>query len=317
MKVYDSDNGHNTKTEEKLKKMTTEPVEKLVLSLAAPAVLSMLITTIYNMADTYYAGKINSESIAAVGVVYSFMSILQAFGFLYGHGSGNFLSKILGMNKIKEAENMAGIGVLFSLSTGILAAAITLIFQKNIAYILGANENILEEITSYLKMLAFGIPFIMCGLTINNIFRFQGNSFYGMIGIILGGLLNIILDPIFMFMFNMGIKGAGLATSISQMISFFFLLYLNGRCGNVKLSIFNLKISSKLVKFLYMGGAPNFARQTIGALAVFILNWMAISYGETAVAAFTVVNKIVMFLGAAMIGFGQGFQPVCGYNFGA
>lgn len=302
---------------EKFEKMTQEPVEKLILSLAVPTIMSMLITTIYNTADTYFAGKIGADSIAAVGIVYSFMSIVQAFGFLYGHGSGNFMSKVLGAQKIEEAENMAGLGVLFSMSTGIVISICTIIFSDNIASALGGNEVIKPQIIEYLRMLSLGIPFIMCGLTINNQFRFQGNALYGMIGITTGGILNIILDPVFMFLFNMGIKGAGAATSVSQIISFLFLLYLNKRCGNVKLKVNNLKYSAKIIKLLYLGGTPNFARQTIAALAVLLLNHAAINYGETAIAGFTVVNRVTMLLGAAMIGFGQGFQPVCGYNYGA
>lgn len=302
---------------EKFEKMTQEPVEKLILSLAVPTIMSMLITTIYNTADTYFAGKIGADSIAAVGIVYSFMSIIQAFGFLYGHGSGNFMSKVLGAQKIEEAENMAGLGVLFSMSTGIVISICTVIFSDNIASVLGGNEVIKPQIIEYLRMLSLGIPFIMCGLTLNNQFRFQGNALYGMIGITTGGILNIILDPVFMFLFNMGIKGAGAATSVSQIISFLFLLYLNKRCGNVKLKVTNLKYSSKIIKLLYLGGTPNFARQTIAALSVLLLNIAAINYCQTAIAAFTVVNRVTMFLGAAMIGFGQGFQPVCGYNYGA
>ena len=164
---------------EKFEKMTQEPVEKLILSLAVPTIMSMLITTIYNTADTYFAGKIGADSIAAVGIVYSFMSIIQAFGFLYGHGSGNFMSKVLGAQKIEEAENMAGLGVLFSMSTGIVISICTVIFSDNIASVLGGNEVIKPQIIEYLRMLSLGIPFIMCGLTLNNQFRFQGNALYG------------------------------------------------------------------------------------------------------------------------------------------
>ena len=302
---------------DQFEKMTKQPVEKLICSLAVPTIISMLITTIYNTADTYFAGKIGANAIAAIGIAYSFMSVIQAFGFLYGHGSGNYVSKVLGKQNIKEAENMAGIGIVFSMCTGIIIAILTFAFAQNICIVLGANEMVKNDIVSYLQMLSFGIPFIMCGLTLNNLFRFQGNALYGMIGIGFGGILNIILDPIFMFGFQLGVKGAGVATSLSQLISFLFLMYLNKKCSNVKLSMFNLKYYRKLIKLLYFGGSPNFARQTIAAGAVMLLNNAAISYGESVVAAVTVVSRITMLLGAAMIGFGQGFQPVCGYNYGA
>ena len=295
--------------------MTQKPVEKLILSLAVPTIMSMMITTIYNTADTYFAGIINSNAIAAIGISYAFMSIIQSFGFLYGHGSGNYMSKVLGMQDIEKGEKMASIGIVFSLGTGILISLITFIFAGQIAFALGGTEAIKDDIVSYLRMLSIGIPFIMCGLTLNNQFRFQGNALYGMIGITVGGVLNIILDPIFMFVFNMGVMGAGLATSASQIISFILLLCLNDKCGNVKISVHSVKLSSQIIKLLYLGGMPNFARQTIAALAVILLNHAAVNYGETAIASFTVVNRITMLLGAAMIGFGQGFQPVCGYNY--
>lgn len=303
--------------DEKFEKMTKEPVEKLICFLAVPTIIGMLITTIYNTADTYFVGKISTTAIAAVGVVYSFMSIVQAFGFLYGHGSGNYMSKVLGERKRNEAENMAGMGLIFSLCTGVIIAVITFIFADQTAMILGGNENIKNDVVSYLRMIALGIPFIMAGLTLNNQFRFQGNALYGMMGIALGGVLNIILDPVFIFGFNLGVMGAGLSTSLSQFISFIFLLYLDKRCGNVKHKIRGIKYSAKLIKLLYFGGMPNFARQAIASVAVILLNNAAIAYGETAVASFTVVNRITMLVGASMIGFGQGFQPVCGYNYGA
>lgn len=309
---------HNIyKQNDKFEQMTKKPVEKLILSLALPTIISMLITTIYNTADTYFAGKINSNAIAAIGISYAFMSIVQSFGFLYGHGSGNYISKVLGEQNIEKGERMASIGIVFSLCTGVLIGIITFVFAENISFALGGTPSIKGDIVSYLRMLSFGIPFIMCGLTLNNQFRFQGNALCGMIGIIFGGILNIILDPIFMFTLNMGVKGAGLATSISQILSFFLLIHLNDKCGNVRLSIHNVKLSGKIIKLLYLGGTPNFARQTIAALAVLLLNHSAVNYGENAIASFTVVNRITMLFGASMIGFGQGFQPVCGYNYGA
>lgn len=183
--------------------------------------------------------------------------------------------------------------------------------------LLGGNDIIKNDIVSYLRIIALGIPFIMAGLTINNQFRFQGNALYGMMGIVLGGVLNIILDPVFIFVFNLGVMGAGLSTSLSQFISFIFLLYLNKRFGNVSHKINGIRYTSNLIKLLYFGGMPNFARQAIASVAVILLNNAAIAYGETAVASFTVVNRITMLVGASMIGFGQGFQPVCGYNYGA
>lgn len=301
----------------KFEKMTQAPVEKLICSLALPTIISMMISTIYNTADTYFAGKINTNAVAAIGIAYSFMSIIQAFGFWYGHGSGNFISRMLGKKNLEDAESMASLGLLFSICTGIIFAICTIIFGEYIAILLGGNELIKEDIVSYLKMLSFGIPFIMGGLTLNNQFRYQGNALLGMKGITVGGILNIILDPVFMFVLGFGVEGAGIATSISQFISFFLLLYLNKKCDNVKYSLRSIKYSISNVKTLYLGGLPNFAREAIASIAVLMLNQAVKGYGEVAIAAFTVINRIIMLFGAVMIGFGQGFQPVCAYNYGA
>ena len=298
-------------------KMTTKRVELLICKMAVPAIISMLITTVYNMADTYFVGKISGEAIAAVGVVYGFMSIIQAFGFLFGHGSGNYMSKMLGQQKNEEAATMAITGLACSMMIGVLLMVLSLCFSEQIAVFLGATKLIKADTASYLRALAFGSPFLSGGLTLNNQLRFEGKAFYGMLGIGLGGIINVILDPIMIFGLHMGVKGAGVATAFSQFLSFTFLLYLNKKGQGMPLLLKQCQFQKKIIVPLIGGGMPNFCRQAIAAIASILLNTAAGAYGEETIAAFAIVNRLVMMMGVVMIGFGQGFQPVCAYNYGA
>ncbi|MDD6656317.1 MAG: MATE family efflux transporter [Lachnospiraceae bacterium] len=303
--------------EEKRKYLTEAPVEKLVCKLAGPTILSMLITSFYNMADTFFVGKINTQATAAVGVVFSLMAIIQAVGFFFGHGSGNYISRKLGAKEIKEAEIMSAVGFFLALLSGIIIMVVCLIFIKPLSYALGSTETILPYTITYLSIILFGAPVMTSSLVLNNQMRFQGSAFYAMIGIVSGGILNIILDPILIFGCKLGIAGAALATTISQYISFFLLLILIRKGGNVPIRVRNFKLSFHYLKEVIRGGFPSLCRQGLASVATICLNHMAGFYGDAAIAGMSIVTRISMFANSALIGFGQGFQPVCGFNYGA
>ncbi|WMJ86938.1 MATE family efflux transporter [Anaerocolumna sp. MB42-C2] len=311
-------NKYKNKKEEQTKlPMETEPVHILILKMAVPTIISMLITTVYNMTDTFYVGKIGSEAVAAVGIVYSYMSIIQAFGFLFGHGSGNYIAHKLGQHKGREAENMAGTALLLSGIFGVVLGIFSYLFAGKIVRILGAVNGMTSNAAVYLQALSFGIPFIIVALMLNNQLRFQGKTLLGMIGIGMGGILNIAMAPLFIFVLNMKVEGAGIATSLCQLISFLLLFYIARKKSVVHITIKRLQINANLIKELLWGGMPNFTRQAIASFAMLCLNLSIIRYGEQVIAAFTIVNRWLMMTGAAMIGLGQGFQPVCAYNYGA
>lgn len=298
--------------------MTQSPIPALICKLAAPTILSMLTTSFYNMADTYFVGKLGSTSaVGAVGVVFSLMAIIQAFGFFFGHGSGNYMSRQLGMREIKKAEEMSCVGFISALIFGILLAVFGHIFLTPFAKLLGSTDTILPYSKTYMSIILFGAPWMCASLVLNNQLRYQGSAFYAMIGLVSGGIINIILDPIFIFALNMGISGAALATTISQFIS--FLLLLNGvqRGNNIRIRLKNFKPSIYYYKEMIAGGLPSLARNAIASVAAISLNSCAAQFGDVAVAAMSVVSRVTMFLNSAVIGFGQGFQPVCGYNYGA
>lgn len=303
--------------EEKYIQMTTTPIPKLVCSLAVPTIISMLITSFYNMADTFFVGKLDTQSTAAVGVVFSIMAIIQAVGFFFGHGSGNYISRMLGSKDEEEARIMAADGFFLAFFGGIVLMILGILFLHPLALVLGSTPTILPHTKSYLRVILFGTPFMTSSLVLNNQLRFQGRASFAMVGIVTGAVLNIVLDPILIFTFHLGVAGAAVATVTSQFVSFLLLLVIAQRKGSIIIQIKNLKVNFYYLKEIFRGGIPSLCRQGLASIAVMTLNHAAGNYGDAAIAGMSIVNRITMFANSALIGFGQGFQPVCGFNYGA
>ncbi|MFR5601666.1 MAG: MATE family efflux transporter [Lachnospiraceae bacterium] len=303
--------------EEKLRQMTEEPISKLIPSLAVPTIISMLVTSIYNMADTFFVSQIGTSASGAVGVIFSAMAMIQAIGFTLGMGSGNYISRSLGNRDEDTAERSAATAFFTALIIGILIAVFGLLYSRPLVKLLGATDTIAPYAMDYAKYILLGAPFMLSSFVLNNILRAQGNAFFSMIGITTGGILNMILDPILIFGFDMGIAGAAIATMVSQMISF-AILFL--RSISEKLSV---PEAEKFTPTLQMygeiihAGLPSFCRQSLASVATVVLNFAAGPYGDSAIAAMSIVSRFMMFVNSSLIGFGQGFQPVCGFNFGA
>lgn len=297
--------------------MTTTPVKKLVLKMAVPSIISMLVTAFYNMADTLFVGQISTQATGAIGVVFSYMAFIQAVAFFFGHGCGNFISRSLGAKKVREAEKMAATGFFSVLITGIIIGILGLIFMEALLFFLGATDTILPDAMEYIRYILIATPFIMGSFVLNNIMRLQGNANKAVIGIASGAVLNVVLDPILIFGAGLETAGAGIATAISQCVSFFLLLYLSGKGDGIKVKWKNFEIRWHNYVEIFAGGIPSLARQGLGSIATICLNNVAGAYGDSAIAAFSVVSRISIIFSSALIGFGQGFQPVCGFNYGA
>lgn len=297
--------------------LTSAPVHKVIRSMALPTIASMLITNLYNMADTFFVGQINTQSTAAVGVVFPVMSIIQAIGFFFGHGSGNYISRQLGARHAENARRMAATGFFYSVGFGCVLALAGLFLLTPLSLLLGSTPTILPYTEQYLGIILLGVPFMTGSLTLNNQMRFQGNASYAMYGILSGAVLNIGLDPLFIFVFDMGIAGAAWATLISQICSFALLLYMSSRNGNIAVSARHFTFSPAFLKEICLGGTPSLLRQGLGSLATILLNVAAGAYGDAAIAGMSIVNRISFFVYAAVIGLGQGFQPLCGFCYGA
>lgn len=308
----------------KFEYMTETPVPKLIKELAIPTVISMLVTGIYNTADTYFVGRIPDIAIqatAAVGIVFPVMAVIQAFGFLFGHGSGNFLSRMLGAGKKQEANEMATTGFVLAILIGVLAAVFGNIFIDGLIGLLVSSDvsaSTVEMTKSYAGIILFGAPFMMGQFVVNNQLRFQGSAVYAMIGLVSGAVINMVLDPLLILGFGMGIKGAAIATVVGQITSFFILLTGSRKGENIRVNIKNLKINSYYILQIINGGIPSLFRQGLAAIATTLLNRTAGDLGgDAAISGMSITTRVMMLLISALIGFGQGYQPVCSFNYGA
>ena len=308
----------NNRQDQKFHTMTEAPVAPLICKLAVPCIISMLVTAFYNMADTFFVGMMKSNAATgAVGVVFSLMAVIQAVGFFFGQGSGNYISRELGKKNYQEASNMAATGFFSSLVTGLVICIVGQIFLEPLAYLLGSTPTILPYTEAYLRVILLGAPWMTASLVLNNQLRFQGSASYAMVGIVSGAILNIALDPLLIFVFDLGVAGAGWATIISQFVSFCLLLRGCSKGSNINIRLRNVRVKWHYYKMIIRGGLPSLARQCLASVATICLNHAAQPYGDAAIAAMGVVQRITMFGYSAMLGFGQGFQPVCGFNYGA
>ena len=303
---------------EQFRKMTETPIPKLILSLAAPTILSMLITSIYNLADTFFVGQISTSASGAVGIVSSLMAILQALGFMLGHGSGSIISRSLGSQNTDAATRFASTSFFTALVFGGIITVAGLLTLPDFMMLLGSTETILPHACAYARYILLAAPIMMSSLVMNNILRYEGKASFAMIGLVTGGLLNIALDPLFIFGLGMGTAGAGLATALSQTISFCILLsmFLRGKT----VSQFRLSAVTREARDfgrILLGGAPSFGRQGLNSIGGMLLNLAARSYGDAAVAGMSIVSRIFMFIISVAIGVGQGLQPVASFNYGA
>ena len=304
--------------DKQFEKMTNTPIPKLVSSLAIPTIISMLITSIYNMADTYFVSQLGTSASAATGIVFSLMAIIQAIAFAIGIGSGSTISRRLGEQNKEEADILGSSGFVTSLVVGFILLVFGNIFIEPLMIILGSTETILPYSISYAKYILFAAPFMATSFILNNILRAEGKANLAMVGISIGGIINIILDPIFIFSFKLGISGAAIATATSQFISFIILFsfYLR-RKTIVQFSIKKISRNINTYFIILKNGMPSFFRQGLASIATVALNFNAGNYGDSAVAAMSIVGRICMVIFCVVIGYGQGYQPVVGYNYGA
>lgn len=312
------DNKDDNNVDKQYIKMTETKISKLITSLAVPTIISMLVTSIYNMADTYFVSKLGTSASGAVGIVFSLMAIIQAIGFTLGMGSGSLISRLLGAKREEKANEVGSTGFFLAILVGVLLAVFGLIFIDPLMKLLGSTNTILPYAKDYAGYILFGAPIMMASFVMNNILRSEGKANLAMIGIGTGGILNIILDPIFIFTFGLGISGAAIATILSQLISFFILLsHFISKRSEIKLHIRNFTREFETCSMIIKTGLPSLARQGLASIATVMLNVAAAGYGDAAVAAMSIVGKIFMFIYSIMIGFGQGYQPVLGFNYGA
>ena len=313
-------NSSNNKKELRRKAILNDDVLLLLVKTSIPTIIGMLVMVIYNLTDTFFVGILNNKSMtAAIGIVFSFMSFIQAIGFWFGYGSGNIMSKKIGENEEKEAEIISSIGILFAIVIGILIAILSWFFVLPLSKFIGgsASENLLNFTVEYLKVIIISIPFGLYSITLYNQLRLCGNVKDGMIGLLIGMAVNMVLDPVLMFVFKFGFIGAGYATLIGQITGCIVLTNLSGKNGNIAVDLKKARINKDRVYHILAGGMPNFSRQSITSIALILLNVVAAKYGDGVIAALTISSRILALAYMIMIGWGQGFQPICAMNYGA
>ena len=297
--------------------LTQAPVHRVIITMAIPTIISMLVTGLYNIADTFFVGKIDTQATAAVGVVFSLMFFVQAMGFFFGHGSGNYISRELGARRHENAINMASTGFFSSFLVGVIVLILGEIFLTPLSLMLGSTPTILPYTEDYMQVILLGAPFLTSSLTLNNQMRLQGNANFAMYGIVTGAILNVVLDPILIFTCGLGVSGAAWATVIGQAVSFVILFLMTRRGENIAIHFRNFSPSLQRYKEIFYGGSPSMMRQGLACIATMSLNLAAGAYGDSAIAAMSIVGRIAMLSFAVVIGLGQGFQPVCGFCYGA
>ena len=299
------------------RKMTQTPVARLIVRLGMPTTVSMLITSIYNMADTYFVGTLGESAQAATGILFALQSVIQGIAFMLGHGSGSLVAKALAKQDTEEASSYLSTAFFSGGIVGCVILALGMIFLTPFMRLLGSTETILPYAKDYGTWVLIACPFMICSLILNNNLRFEGKAFYAMFGLTTGGLLNILGDYLLVYVYDYGISGAGFATAVSQMISFCILLvmYLTKAQGKIRLSGISREI--KVYLTILSVGLPSLIRQCLTAISGSLLNNLTKPFGDAAIAAMSVVNRYSMFVMCVGLGIGQGFQPVAAFNYEA
>ncbi len=298
-------------------KMTQTPVSKLIVNLGIPTTISMLITNIYNMADTYFVGTIGESAQAATGVIFTVQAVMQGIAFMLGHGGGTFIARNLADKNIREASKYISTSFFTGGFLGLLILSLGLIFLEPLALFLGSTQTILPHAMDYGRCILCAAPFIICSFVLNNGLRYEGKAFYAMYGLTAGGILNIFGDYLLVMKLNMGVFGAGLATALSQMVSFFILLYMYVRMAQSRISIKAVSRDFRVYLSICRVGLPSLIRQGLTSVTTGLLNNVTKPFGDAAIAAMSVVNKYSSFLMCVGLGMGQGFQPVASFNYQA
>ena len=283
---------HTEKKHDQYYEMANAPISHIIPKLAAPTIVSMLISSIYNMADTFFVSQLGTSASGAVGVIFSAMSIIQALAFMIGMGSGNYMTRSLGAGKRELAEQIVSIAFFTGIIMGLVITVSATFNIHRVVLLLGATETIAPYAEAYAHYIFIAAPFMICSFIMNNLLR--------------------------IFTLDMGTAGAALATGLSQFISFCILLWMcNHQDSCISISIRKFRPKLAIYREVLYGGIPSLGRQGIASVATILMNFMCQPYGDAAIAAMSIVSRFMFFINSVIIGFGQGFQPVCSYCFGA
>lgn len=298
--------------------MTRSSVQPLIIKMAIPTIISMIVTAVYNIGDTFFVSQLGTSASGAVGVILPLMNIIQAIGFTIGMGSGSICSRVLGERDHDRANRIASSAFALALVLGVAFTFLGIAVVEPLVVTLGATETIKPYAVDYAKYIVLGAPVMTCSYVLNNLLRSQGKAKLAMFGIASGGIINLVLDPIFIFGFGLETAGAAIATVISQVIGFIILLVPFINSGSiVRINFRHMTMPIRDILFIIVNGLPSFCRQGLSSISTVLLNRAAAEYGDAAVAAMSIVGKVFMMVFAVGLGVGQGYMPVVGQNYGA
>ena len=298
-------------------KMTKTPLVKLIVSLGIPTTISMLVTSLYNMADTYFVGTLGESPQAATGILFTLQAIIQAVAFMLGQGSGTMVSKALADRDKEEASEYVSTGFFTGVFFGMAFSIVGLLFLTPLMRFLGSTETILPYAKQYGACVLLSCPVVMGSFVLNNNLRYEGKSLYSMIGLVSGGIINILLDYLLVMVFEFGVFGAGIATAASQTISFSILLFFFRKMGESKIRFSSMSRKANTYFTIMRVGFPALVRQGLASFSGGLLNNITRPYGDAAIAAMSVANRFSHFVMCVGLGIGQGYQPVAAFNYQA
>ena len=307
------------RSDDQHERMTQEPVSKLAISLAVPAIISMLITSVYNLVDTAFVGTLGTSASGATGVVFGFMAIIQAFGFMFGQGAGSIVARALGQQDERRASAHATLGVVAAFVSGLVIALLSAVQLDRVVRLLGSTPTIAPYAKTYISFILMAAPFMCSSFALNNVLRYEGKAALGTIGMGVGAVLNMVGDFVFMPVLGLGILGAGLSTALSEIVSWGVLMsmFLRGKTST-KLSLAALQRAKPVfLADIAATGFPSLLRQALNSITTVLLNSCCAVHGDAAVAGMSIVSRVVFFAFSIALGIGQGFQPVAGFNYGA
>ncbi|CAH2214860.1 MATE family efflux transporter [Tepidibacter aestuarii] len=305
--------------EQRAKMMGEADVRKVLTKLAIPGIIAMLINAVYNIVDTMFVGMLNNTSaIAAVSVVFPMFMLIAAIGQMFGVGAGSYISRLLGEKNKEQADKTTTTTFVTSIIFSFVFTVFSLMFLVPLLRAFGATDTIMLFAEDYAKILIIGSAFTIVNMVLNNMIRAEGNAKFSMIAISIGALANIALDPILMFTFDMGIKGAALATVLGQGLSFIYLIkyFVSGK-SFIKINMRHFAPSKFMYSEILKIGAATFARQALASVSLGLINVAAKPYGDAAVASMGVSLRVFSLGIYVVFGYNQGFQPIAGYNYGA
>lgn len=294
------------------------PIFKIIPRMAIPTIISMMITSMYSLADTYFVSSLGTAATAAVGVNFSLDNIIMTAGSFLAVGANSYIARLLGARQDNKASQVLSTAFFTAIMTGSTVMLLGFIFMDPLVKLLGATGDVVAYSKDYASYILFAAPFMASNFVMNQCLRSEGSAAYSMIGIVSGAIPNIALDPLFIFVFGWGIKGAAAATAISKFVSFAILIMPYLRHNSLlRLSPRNIKYARDIVVEVTKMGSPTLIRIGLVATSTIIMNNLAGQFSESALAAISVANRVMMLMNSVVLGFGQGYQPVAGFNWGA